>query len=168
MIASMDISNLVPRLAATIGPQDGWKTSFRQEDADTAERVCDRLVELFSSSEEKKIKKAALDCGAFEQLSLCVRKYVEQPVVLVKAILALQAFCRNASSKVQKAAPLELFQSFIPAMRRLNDPVVRAVQDLTRNNKETTKFAMRSGWEVDLLAEDSSVRVTESGKVLED
>ena len=80
------LGHVKTRLAATIGPQDGWKTGFRQEDADTAERVCDRLVELFSSSEEKKIKKAALDCGAFEQLSLCVRKYVEQPVVLVKAI----------------------------------------------------------------------------------
>ena len=61
--------------------------------------------------------------------------------------------------------PKELFNALVPAMRRLQDPAIQAVQDVTRNNLDNTKRALRMGFKRENLAEDSNVGVDEDGNV---
>ena len=73
--------------------------------------------------------------------------------------------CSDATPKVQKAVPQELFNALVPAMCRLQDPAIQATQDLTRNNLENTKRALRMGYKAENLAEDSNVGLNEEGQV---
>ena len=76
--------------------------------------------------------KAALEAGLFDELGYTMRKYADEPVVPFKAILALSALSSGANSKMQKGAT-HVFHAFMPAMRRLHDKGIEAVQALTKN-----------------------------------
>lgn len=165
-VSQMSIAELVPRLRDSIGPQEQWIVGFKKEDAEFAEHACDRLVELFTGKDEKKLKKAALEAGLFDELGYTMRKYADEPVVPFKAILALSALSSGANSKMQKGAT-HVFHAFMPAMRRLHDKGIEAVQALTKNSKENTKMAVRANCLVEWLSDDSNVRLDDNGKVID-
>ena len=212
LIMKMDMDELVPRLVSTVGPQESWKTDYREEDARLAGCVCDRMYELLDcgkEAQEKKTRKLALELRLFDEIGPCMRKFEAAPVVLAKAMKVLEALSRGANAKVQKLVTMELFNALVPSMvrqrrgrshspaparphelravvsvvrsshaapclhcplhaqRRLQDPCVATVKALTKNCKETTKMALRMGWSVDDLAEDSNVRIDERGRVVE-
>jgi len=154
------VGELIASFRTSIGPQERWVVDMRAEDVAYALKVCGRIILLAdpSTSTKPKDKKMMIDGGIFDELSLCIRKYVDFPDVQYQACRAIAAVGKNADSKVQKSAA-NVFHAFHAAIERVEEPVREAFQSLTRNNKDNTGGAMRAGFSADWLDPDSNVAV---------
>ena len=83
-------------------------------------QVCGRIILLAdpSTSTKPKDRKMMIDGGVFDELSLCIRKYVDFPDVQYQACRAIAAVGKNADAKVQKSAA-NVFHAFHAAIERV-------------------------------------------------
>ena len=109
-----------------------------------------------------------MSLGLFEDLGNCMRKHVDEPIVLVHAMDALQALMlKEPPAKVQKLAR-DIIPAVVYGVKAVSEKLLGAVHVLTKDNADMTAFALRVGCRLEWLAESSSVRIDENGKPIVD
>jgi len=163
-IRTMNAAKLVPELRGWIGPQEQWVAGKTRRDTERTMRACERLVELCKTTKERKV---CLELGLLEVLGSGMRKHMEEPAVLAHAFEAMRALIAKEKAKeVQKLGRDAIPAVVLGTQALLGELLVYVVRAMTKDNKETTAYALRVGCDVGWLAEDSSVQLDEQGQVI--
>jgi hypothetical protein len=172
---AVDIGELIDQLKAAVGPRENWnneKSKDLLKQAEAAARVADRLADVCSSS--KANRRAAVEAGAFEEISLCMTKFdhckptTNSIAIHLRCARALEALCKKAEKEEVQEASAVCISSLTEALKKvlratpeqlaiLAEPGVNALKAITRNNKHNTHKLQRCGGLAGWLAEDSSV-----------